>query len=77
MLGCHYGMVPRCALGTRDVPVVASFWAKDLLLLRGLGPLRRRLAPSSLNHDIVVYPDAGHSVMTRIDLQIRHRAKIP
>jgi carboxymethylenebutenolidase len=55
------------------VPVVASFGGKDRLLPRGDRPIRRRLAGSSLTHDIVVYPDAGHSFMTPIDMQARPR----
>jgi carboxymethylenebutenolidase len=75
LLGCNYGMVPRMALETRDVPVVASFGGTDRLLPRGDGPIRRRLASSNLTHDIVVYPDAGHSFMTPLDVQVRARAK--
>ncbi len=75
LLGCNYGMVPRGALQTREVPVVASFGGKDPLLPRGDGPILRRLAGSSLTHDIVVYPDAGHSFMTPIDTEVRPRVK--
>lgn len=75
LLGCNYGMVPRGALQARDVPVVASFGGNDRLLPRRDGPIRRRLAASSLTHDIVVYPDAGHSFMTPIDIQVRPKVK--
>lgn len=66
VLGLNYGLVPP---GTRDLntPVVASFGGDDRLLPRSGSALNKLMADSSVEHDIEVYPVAGHSFMTPAD----------
>lgn len=64
VIGFNYGLVSRHALAHRDVPIVASFGARDRLLPRGAAPLVKRLATSAVPHDVVEYEGAGHSFMT-------------
>lgn len=61
----NYGVVPK------DVetylagacPVVASFGAKDRTLRGAAGRLEHALATNGVDHDVIEYPDAGHSFM--------------
>ncbi len=66
VLALNYGLVPP---RTRhlDTPVVASFGGSDRLLPRSGTVLKRLAAGSSVEHDIAVYPGAGHSFMTTVD----------
>ncbi|MFI7134355.1 dienelactone hydrolase family protein [Nonomuraea sp. NPDC050153] len=61
----NYGTVPRDQEALRSVcPVVASYGGRD----KGFGPhgtrLREHMSALGIEHDVEIYPDAGHSFMT-------------
>jgi carboxymethylenebutenolidase len=63
----NYGTVPDDAM-TRladACPVVASYGAKDRSLRDAPQQLRRALAAHGIEHDLRVYPDAGHSFLNK------------
>jgi carboxymethylenebutenolidase len=63
--GVFYGAVPK----ERDeidgvCPVVAGYGGRDRVFAPMAGRLRAHLESLGVDHDIVVYPDAGHSYMS-------------
>jgi carboxymethylenebutenolidase len=64
-----YGPVPdepeRSLAGI--CPVVASFGGRDGAFGRMAAPLERALDGIGVEHDVKVYPDAGHAFMTRTE----------
>jgi carboxymethylenebutenolidase len=64
--GIHYATVPQDpSTLTGTCPVVASYGAEDRRLLPDAERLRRALADLGVDHDVKVYPGAGHSFMNR------------
>jgi carboxymethylenebutenolidase len=61
----NYGLVPKDAEAflAGACPVVASFGAKDRTLRGAAARLERALEANGVDHDVVEYPDAGHSFM--------------
>jgi carboxymethylenebutenolidase len=65
----NYGMVPRDA-ETRlaaACPIVASYGARDPTLRKAPARLERVLSTSGIDHDVKVYPDAGHAFLNDHD----------
>jgi carboxymethylenebutenolidase len=64
--GVFYGDVPRTADALRGIcPVVAGYGGRDRLFAAQGERLERHLAALGVPHDVRVYPDAGHSFMSR------------
>ncbi len=63
---CFYGAVPATREELEGVcPVVAGFGGRDRLFAPGGRRLERILSDLGVDHDVVIYPDAGHSYMNR------------
>ena len=61
-----YGDVPQEVDALRGVcPVVAGFGARDRLFAAAGRRLDRLLAELDVEHDVALYPEAGHSYMNR------------
>jgi carboxymethylenebutenolidase len=58
-----YGPVPQSLQGA--CPLVASFGAKDRVMTPDAARLEAELRRQNTDHDVKVYPDAGHSFMNR------------
>ena len=64
--GAFYGDVPKTADGLRGVcPVLGGFGGRDRVFAPQGERLERLLTELDVPHDVVVYPDAGHSFMSR------------
>lgn len=65
----NYGMVPKDAdtLLRRACPVIGSYGAKDRSLRSAPARLEQALRANGVEHDIKVYPDAGHSFLNDHD----------
>lgn len=65
----NYGGVPEDALTlmANACPIVASFGGKDRTLAHDLERLEDLLSAHQIDHDIKVYPDAGHGFMNDHD----------
>jgi carboxymethylenebutenolidase len=64
--GTFYGDVPKSADGLRGVcPVLGGFGGRDRLFAPQGERLERLLTELGVAHDVVVYPHAGHSYMSR------------
>ena len=65
----NYGGVPKDAvtLLARACPVVGSYGARDISLRAAPGRLDRALTVNGIEHDIKVYPGAGHSFLNDHD----------
>ncbi len=65
----NYGAVPKDAvtLLARACPVVGSYGAKDISLRTAPSRLEHALTAGGIEHDIKVYPDAGHSFLNDHD----------
>jgi carboxymethylenebutenolidase len=63
----NYGAVPEDAerVLAGSCPVVASYGGRDRGLRDQVGRLRNALQANGVEHDLEVYPDAGHSFMNR------------
>jgi carboxymethylenebutenolidase len=60
-----YGMSPPYLKRVADsCPVVASFGVRDMVFRKPSKGLKRALDQAGIEHDVKVYPDAGHSFMT-------------
>jgi carboxymethylenebutenolidase len=61
-----YGDVPATSDKLRGVcPVVAGYGARDRLFAKQGERLEKLLAEIGVNHDVKIYPDVGHSFMSR------------
>jgi carboxymethylenebutenolidase len=58
-----YGRAPERLDGA--CPIVASFGARDRLTIKDAARVEDELRRLGVPHDVVVYPDAGHSFLTR------------
>lgn len=65
----NYGAVPKDAMTllADACPIVGSYGAKDVSLRTAPGRLERALTAHDIEHDIKVYPDAGHSFLNNHD----------
>lgn len=65
----NYGAVPKDAatLLAGACPIVGSFGAQDRTLRADPGRLVRALTLNGVDHDIKVYPDAGHAFLNNHD----------
>ena len=64
--GVFYGEVPASPEELRGVcPVVAGYGARDRLFVRNAQRLEEHLTALGVAHDVRVYPDVGHSYMSR------------
>lgn len=65
----NYGNVPKDAtrLLSGACPIVGSYGARDVTLRKAPETLRRALSASGVDHDIKVYPGAGHAFMNDHD----------
>lgn len=61
----NYGMLPRQPRRTLDgaCPIVASYGSRDVMTLRAGSRLERTLDDLGVEHDVKVYPGAGHSFL--------------
>lgn len=61
----NYGAIPDDALGllAGACPIVASYGARDRSLRGAAGQLEDVLGACGVDHDIMVYPDAGHGFL--------------
>lgn len=61
-----YGEVPDDAAALRGTcPVLGSFGGQDRVFGQKAAVLERHLSELGVDHDVKVYPDAGHSFMSR------------
>jgi carboxymethylenebutenolidase len=64
--GAFYGDVPKTAAELRGVcPVLGGFGGRDRIFAPQGERLERLLGELDVPHDVKVYPDAGHSYMSR------------
>jgi carboxymethylenebutenolidase len=65
----NYGDVPKDALDllAEACPIVGSYGAKDPTLRRAPAHLATALTSHGIDHDVTVYPDAGHSFLNNHD----------
>ncbi len=70
----NYGMVPKDAdtFLRGACPIVGSYGARDLSLRSDPARLERALTAVGVDHDVKVYPDAGHAFLNKYD-----RAEVP
>jgi carboxymethylenebutenolidase len=62
----NYGEIPEDPAALEGVcPVVASYGGRDPQLGTNADRLRETLSRMGVPHDVVVYPDAGHSFLNR------------
>jgi len=61
----NYGNVPKDALDllADACPIVGSYGARDKTLTSSWGRLERAMTEHGIDHDVKVYPDAGHSFL--------------
>ncbi len=63
---CFYGDVPKTKEDLAGIcPVVAGYGGRDLLFRAAGKRLERLLTELDVDHDVKIYPDAGHSYMNR------------
>ncbi|MGH0029766.1 MAG: dienelactone hydrolase family protein [Myxococcota bacterium] len=64
--GTFYGDVPKQARALAGIgPVCGGYGARDAVFGRGGARLAAHLDALGVRHDLVTYPDAGHSYMSR------------
>jgi len=62
----NYGEVPRRANALRSAcPIVASYGGRDMVTRSHASRLQDHLERLGIEHDVKVYPEAGHSFMTQ------------
>jgi carboxymethylenebutenolidase len=62
----YYGDVPKDATALAGIcPVVGGYGGKDRLFASHGSRLERHLTELGVEHDVEIYPDAGHSYMSR------------
>jgi carboxymethylenebutenolidase len=66
-ISANYGIFPGDDIAARLCPVIASYGGKDHLIGRDGIKLSRALEGSEVPHDIVTYPNAGHSFMNEAE----------
>jgi len=66
-ISANYGIFPGDDVAERLCPVVASYGGKDHLIGRDGIKLSRALEGTDVPHDIVTYPNAGHSFMNQAE----------
>ena len=61
-----YGAVPREAEALDGIcPVFAAYGERDRMFIRQAGRLREHLSALGVEHEVTVYPNAGHSFMSQ------------
>jgi len=71
-----YGLVPGKRRLPAICPTVASFGGRDLLFRQGAKRLERHLEAAGVDHDVKLYPEAGHSFMSEHPDWMRAIARI-
>ena len=66
-VSANYGIFPGDDIAQRLCPVIASYGGKDHLMGRDGIKLSRALEGTDVPHDIVTYPNAGHSFMNEAE----------
>lgn len=61
----NYGMAPGSMLGS--CPVVASYGGRDKIFARQGPRVARQLDRAGIDHDVEVYPQAGHGFMNQVE----------
>ena len=62
-----YGDVPKTADGLHGIcPVVAGYGGKDKMFAPQGERLEKLLTEMGIDHDVKIYPDAGHSFMSQV-----------
>jgi carboxymethylenebutenolidase len=68
VVATFYGDLPHRPEGLRGIcPVFAGYGARDRVMGSRAGILERRLRELGIDHEVIVYPDAGHSYMSQYD----------
>lgn len=67
VISANYGGFPGDDVAQRLCPVVASYGGRDRVFGTHGEKLSRALDHTQTPHDIVTYPDAGHSFMNQVD----------
>ena len=67
VISANYGGFPGDDIAERLCPVVASYGGRDHVFGSHGEKLSRALEQTTTPHDIVTYPDAGHSFMNQVD----------
>jgi len=76
LLGCqpgvnvaapNYAKAPSVDRLARSCPVVASYGGRDRVFAREAAKATAGLAAAAVEHDVHLYPDAGHSFMNQAD----------
>ncbi len=67
VISANYGIFPGDDIAQRLCPVIASYGGKDHLMGRDGIKLSRALEGTDVPHDIVTYPNAGHSFMNEAE----------
>ncbi|HXK03644.1 MAG TPA: dienelactone hydrolase family protein [Verrucomicrobiae bacterium] len=64
--GAFYGDVPKTAEGLRGIcPVLGGYGGKDKMFASQGERLEKLLTELNIDHDVKIYPDAGHSFMSQ------------
>jgi carboxymethylenebutenolidase len=76
LLGCsgtvravapNYGQVPALDTMARSCPVVASYGKRDRVFSRQARKAERILTEFGIDHDVKLYPEAGHSFLNQAE----------
>ena len=67
VISANYGVFPGDDVAKRLCPVIASYGGKDRVFGRDGRKLSLALEGTEIAHDIVTYPNAGHSFMNQAD----------
>ena len=62
----YYGTCPSFFKKVeQSCPVIASYGGKDLTMKTQIKPLKRALEDANIEHEVNIYPNAGHSYMVK------------
>jgi carboxymethylenebutenolidase len=68
VVATFYGDLPRAPEDLRGIcPVFAGYGARDRVMGSRAAILEQRLRELGIDHEVIVYPDAGHSYMSRYE----------
>jgi carboxymethylenebutenolidase len=61
----NYGKTPKAERLAGSCPVVASYGGRDRMYAREAAKASAGLAAAGIEHDVKLYPEAGHSFMNQ------------